>query len=439
MMKGKMRTQLKLTSWAVIKSFLTILLSASVITSAIAAFFYYGQIRDNRLIIEANETHNVELQVKGIEGLLNASISDLMFLSELSELIRILDREEAHDWNDLAREFLLFCDRKGLYDQIRYLDNKGMEVVRVNYNDGKPAVVQENQLQSRADRYYFKETLPLERGQVFISPFDLNIEHGVIEEPLKPIIRLGTPVFDGQGQKRGIIIFNYLSINLIRNFQDVSIQALDQVMLLNPDGYFLIASRPEDEWGFMYEEHKDRTYGNAYPDAWQQISIHESGQFYNTKGMFTFKTVYPLGKSWGLQSPDYYWKIVSYISTGVLKAKSHSGFGGFFMVYIGIIMLIAIASWFITSPMVSGTIQTRKLAVGLFIALSLTALVSITSYTIIRVNIAKQASDAIVVNLSGRQRMLSQKLVKQLLLALQKRSPEVRKQYFRQLKETEAT
>jgi len=43
----------------------------------------------------------------------------------------------------------------------------------------------------------------LGRGEVFVSPFDLNVEQGRVEEPLKPILRVGAPVFgEGGGKNR---------------------------------------------------------------------------------------------------------------------------------------------------------------------------------------------------------------------------------------------
>ncbi|MEE9545071.1 MAG: hypothetical protein V3V55_05700 [Rhodospirillales bacterium] len=44
----------------------------------------------------------------------------------------------------------------------------------------------------------------LGHGEVFVSPFDLNVERGRIEEPLKPILRVGTPVFGEGGGKIGV-------------------------------------------------------------------------------------------------------------------------------------------------------------------------------------------------------------------------------------------
>jgi hypothetical protein len=45
---------------------------------------------------------------------------------------------------------------------------------------------------------------------VYLSLLDLNIEREQIEQPPKPMIRFGTPVFDRSGRKNGILLFNYL-------------------------------------------------------------------------------------------------------------------------------------------------------------------------------------------------------------------------------------
>ncbi len=108
----------------------------------------------------------------------------------------------------MAEEYLRFCKAKGLYDQIRFIDDTGMEVVRASLNNGNPLKIPDGRLQSKADRYYFKDTISLDDGEVFVSPLDLNIEHGIIEQPLKPTIRFGTPVFDDSRQKRGIVVLN---------------------------------------------------------------------------------------------------------------------------------------------------------------------------------------------------------------------------------------
>ena len=49
------------------------------------------------------------------------------------------------------------------------------------------------------------------------------------------------------------------------------------VFLVNREGYWLYSADPDDQWGFMYEEKRDRTLGNAYPEEWRTISSSEEG------------------------------------------------------------------------------------------------------------------------------------------------------------------
>lgn len=71
----------------------------------------------------------------------------------------------------------------------------------------------------------------------------------------------------------------------------------------------------------------------------------------------------------------------------------------------------------------------KSLHIRYITALSLIALLILFAYALIRVELVKQASDAPVINLAGRQRMLSQKLTKEVLLIAGNPSIEERKRY----------
>ena len=343
-----------------IKRFLTVFLPLSILMSGIALVFYYTDLGTERTILEANEKNNVNIQKKIITGNFTSVVSDLMILSEQHELQRILENSRDHTIKDLADNFLTFSKRKGLYDQIRYLDKTGMEIVRVNFNNGKPYLVPEDQLQFKGDRYYFKDTFQLKRGEIFLSPFDLNIEGGEIEQPLKPMIRFGTPVFDRHGKKQGIVVLNYLGENLINDLKKVSVNFQGHTMLVNSSGYWLYGMNPDDNWGFMYKERIDRTFEKAFPYVWQQIFNTESGQITNEKGLFTFVTIYPLLEGWksstgsgkafdpsaySIEAKKYYWKIISHIEPDVLYAESRKLLGRLFILYTVLFVLLAISSW----------------------------------------------------------------------------------------------
>lgn len=326
-----------------IKRFSVIFFLLSALTGSLLILFYYTEFRTDRDTIEKIELHGVELQARTIMADFRSIVSDLKLLSGQNDLQRMLINKKSGHRQALVGEYLRFCEKKGIYGQIRFLDETGMEIVRVNFNSGYPINVPEEELQSKAKRYYFKDTLALGRGEVFVSPFDLNIEHGVIEQPLKLMIRFGTPVFDGNGQKRGIVVLNYLGAQLIQNFKGTSVYT---------EEFWLIGNRPGDEWRIMYEDSKELSvgpgaFGIAFPNAWQRISDAESEQFHDANGLFTFVTVYPL------ETNEYYWKIVSYVSPEILNAHTHKLRNRLLLLYAVFLVLMGTGVWFLANAQIN--------------------------------------------------------------------------------------
>ncbi len=163
-------------SWPLFKQFLSIFLPLALLLGITLTLFYNKEIRTERINFESQEAKHIRYHKEEIGRDLKSISSDLMFLAGLNELNDIIDGINSDAIKDLSNEFLLFSKVKGIYDQIRFLNKKGMEVVRINFNKGKPNIVPEDQLQSKVDRYYLKDTFGLAPGEVFVSAFDLNIE-----------------------------------------------------------------------------------------------------------------------------------------------------------------------------------------------------------------------------------------------------------------------
>src|SRR5690606_35491512 len=125
-----------------------------------------------------------------------------LYLAEHSSLQHWLDTHDSEAKSRLAHDFLAFAKRRPHYDQIRFLDEHGHERVRINFHDGH-SFIELASLKDLSESPYVRNTLALDEKAVLISPFDLNIEQGVIEEPISPTIRFSAPVFGDDGQKRG--------------------------------------------------------------------------------------------------------------------------------------------------------------------------------------------------------------------------------------------
>jgi hypothetical protein len=153
------------------------------------------------------------------------------------------------------------------------------------------------------------------------------------------MIRFGISLFDDEGKRQGILLFNYLGQLLIERIINIYDPKENELFfMLNPDGYILKGPEVKDEWGFMFENRKDRKFGKKFPDVWRKISATLSGQLSTPEGLFTFETCYPFKDnsipSYGsvgshssniseLGNQDYYFTIISFIpQTALDRQKS---------------------------------------------------------------------------------------------------------------------
>ena len=280
----------------------------------------YKEVAENIL---AAKLENIQEDVRSVT-------SDLMMLAESRSLKKFWSDKEGVI-EDVKAEFLNLSFHHRVFDQVRLIDETGMEIVRINNNSFKLSVVPKDKLQNKKDRYYFYDSFKLNWNEVFISPLDLNVENGEIEQPLKPMIRFGTPVFDAENVKRGVVILNSYGQRIINRFvSKTNPLAKGQLMFLNSEGYWFKGGDPGDDWGFMYKDKLDATFKNKYGSVWDSIATTDHSQFETKEGMFTFKTVYPVSEELMPNSSgkmrnceDYHWKIVSFIPSDVLNEKSN--------------------------------------------------------------------------------------------------------------------
>ncbi|MCP3661373.1 MAG: PAS domain S-box protein [Gammaproteobacteria bacterium] len=335
------------------KGFLGILLVLLGILTIVGAMHYYSVYATERSTREASENLNVDLARRMINSDITNVVSDLTFLAAHIESQGLLDATPSARRYRIGREFLVLAERKQLYDQIRYLDETGHEVVRVNYNSGQPKIVPGWELQDKADRYYFSEALTQPKGGIYLSPLDLNIEEGKIEYPIKPMMRFGTPIFDDRGNKRGIILLNYFGQRLINNFTQAAANIADHVQLVNQDGYWLSSPLHSMEWGFMLG--KKETFKTLHPEAWKALLTTSKGQFQTSEGLFTYTTVTPLQVALDASTPGQtdptaplkggFWKIVSQVSSRDLSATMPLFIQNHLTLYLAIFGLALIGSW----------------------------------------------------------------------------------------------
>jgi PAS domain S-box-containing protein len=165
------------------------------------------ELLTNRL---ADSVSNVTADIKGfraaaaLAGIVRASLAGGASPGDNVSLDRWRER--------MALRFVAELSAKPLYSQFRIIGvaDGGREIVRVDRRgpDGTTRVVTKAELQRKGDRDYFRETIQLPEGSLYVSAIDLNQENGVIEFPHVPTMRVATPIYTPEGSPFGIVIIN---------------------------------------------------------------------------------------------------------------------------------------------------------------------------------------------------------------------------------------
>lgn len=346
---------------ALLKRFFLTYLPLLLLLLVIAGALYNTDQQARRRTFEQQELVSINQQHRLIANDIRSIAGDLLVLADHYHLHADHEHQQHDEMSTVGEEFRLFALHKKIYDQVRFIDSNGMEKIRINYNAGHPTIVPPEGLQDKSKRYYFKDTISLKKGEVFVSPLDLNIEQGLIEQPLKPMIRFGAPLFSRDGTPFGIVMLNYLAEEILNDIDELTGNTADRLMLVNREGYWLKAFSPEDEWGFMFPERKDRTFANRFPLAWQKIAGSDSGQFLDDTGMFTYATIRPLSvgllhsstgsaetfsaSSKRLGADEYAWKIISFVSATELPRHLQPYRTASLLVTFSLALLLGLGCW----------------------------------------------------------------------------------------------
>jgi len=222
-----------------------------------------------------NEVHKIESFSEGVRS----TVLSISNTPPFQGIIRAqanggLDQAEnstLEQWRKrMASIFTSQMKSTGLYDQMRYIDETGQEIVRVDYVNGAIEVIPDGRLQNKKDRDYFLEASEYDFGRVYISHAGLNREGNppVISEPHKPVIRYAVPVFDEiSGDRKGIVVANVLLDELIAKSYFLSNDLGDEYVV-NAEGYYFIHPDSEKEWG----EDDDLGHGANMAEEFPEIA-----------------------------------------------------------------------------------------------------------------------------------------------------------------------
>ncbi|RUO43712.1 hypothetical protein CWE15_00475 [Aliidiomarina taiwanensis] len=176
------------------------------------------------------------------------------------------------------------------YDQLRIIAFDGQELIRIDNQGAEPELVATEKLQNKLTRYYVQEGLQLNPNEIYISPLDLNKEHGLIQTPYKPMVRIVSPILNNEGMPTALLVLNYKAAGLLNQFRN-AFSKLDRAMLVNRDGFWLSNHFKENEWGWELNN-THLTLRNWHPNLWEQMQNNEVGSAVINDELFSYQNIH---------------------------------------------------------------------------------------------------------------------------------------------------
>ena len=272
------------------KRFLSFFLPLALALCLVFFLFYRQQMSFEISMLQNEQLDYLLQQKQWIETIINEAISDTRILARSQPATAVADNPKDSNREALGRHLLLTANHKPNYSQIRFLDSKGMELVRVEQAGEDLHLVPPEKLQNKSDRYYVREALALEPGQLYVSRFDLNMERGKLETPFKPMLRFVAPVANAEGLNGGLLIVNYLGGGILKGLRSTELRR-GHLEMLDQESFWLLAPQAEREWGFMMPERSQARMDLMQPELWNKIKKKAEGQFLASMGLITFVQV----------------------------------------------------------------------------------------------------------------------------------------------------
>lgn len=254
-------------------------LSLSAVSLSIwQAWSYYTSRIERQSLIEASALEFADTLRESTNHYFSGIFSSLYIVSQSLELLSPASSLNLPD-SSVEKLFTAFLKGNTNAYMIRYLDESGQELLKIEKQAELPQKTPTSALQYKGEHDYFEQGMRANIGEFYISELDLNIENGEVEEPWRPTIRAATPIdSDLDSIKDGLLVINididalftlYASLETREN----NLQTTNKLMVLNEEGYWLYGVERENLWGFLFDT--DHRLSIQYPQLWEYMENAE--------------------------------------------------------------------------------------------------------------------------------------------------------------------
>ncbi len=346
---------------------LAFILVISLLVTSLSSYLQSQQVAERKAI--ELEKNKLDVLNHIIQGSLKSHQNTLLTLKEVPALQAIL-RAQLNNGVDpqsgdsltiwkkrLQSIFLAFLANNTEYLQIRYIDHKGNEIVRVQIDKfNQIEVVSDDLLQNKANELYVIQTLKMPHDQVYFSNVSLNREHGVIQVPHQPVLRLAAPVLSENNQVQGIIVINLATEKLFADIKLIN-QGTSQFMV-DERGNYILHNQTEKTFG------EDKGLNYIFQKDYPQLASlsNENDQFMrrfnDVEEILGFDKIYfsPFDKT-------RYWLLVQRVPEHVVFADIQASLNQMLLVGLGIgIISLALIMCFVSRRIIAPVLNLAEAA-----------------------------------------------------------------------------
>lgn len=311
-----------------------------------------------------------------INDFLDQVPKDLNYLVSDHSLMRYLQWEEigekskAKKWYGRTEAtFYSFIKSRKIYKELIIIDSDGREMINIGFDKGSNLISlpSGDELQSEDHSEYFKETVKLRKGRVFVSDIELSKEGGNIETPYTPVIHYAMPIIDQNSITKGIILLTVYAEEFLKPIVKEDIMGNSgndnkkDMHLADKYGYYIYHHNKSLLWG--RDTGVEHSVENDHPVLFNAFQKESGGTIVKDGLIQTFRRVYPLP-----DNSDIYWVLYSQIEEKIAFKKLNH------LKYIFILLLLSVLFFIflvtrhffnsIMPPLLFVTGQLKKLSQG---------------------------------------------------------------------------
>ncbi|WP_097460924.1 putative bifunctional diguanylate cyclase/phosphodiesterase [Mangrovitalea sediminis] len=337
--------------------FVLYFLIASVLSVWIALWFDYQRQNHQAEKILTQERAQLDAEAAGVVSNLNAGVAHMKILMQTPAFRNYAFSQTPGHREDLAQLFGVFIDNVDFYNDIRLVDNRGHELIRVNRSRGhaQTQIVPAEKLRRSVHLSETEQRLP--DGDVYLSSLESDSDREDMASSVTPTLRLSSPVSGREGVRVGFLQMNLRNERLFDGFShSAPLVSGREFIIVERNGRWVLRRLPGK--GGMVQWHRLPQPDVLFNGAWSRIQSMDEGVIETASSAFVVDTLFPArdtsvasNRSTGtLQSVDDAWKLVAripsewvHVSPWTLLWNDRVYVGGMLVL---VALISAILAWF---------------------------------------------------------------------------------------------